>query len=226
VSTPLAQPGARLDSVRPEVPAFTTYRDGGLHPGQVHQWASGILHRLSEAERAVAELAGKVAEAAGRQPETPQGQRMIADLMKLASDELAGQRAGAAAEAQQLIDSAGAKRDQVITDAEAEAAQLIGAAREQVDTLLNEARAEAKAMLDSASARSAAVAEGADRRLAALTAQHEETIRRIRQVNQVTGSLLAGEQDRGSLPDEVSRALPAAVFAPAALTVSGEDSRR
>jgi hypothetical protein len=71
--------------------------------------------------------------------------------------------------------------------------------------------------MDEATARATAIHDGAERRLNLLMSRHTEAIRRLTEIRDVVTSLVAGETDRGSLEDEVARAV--------AGTVAGSDSQ-
>jgi hypothetical protein len=67
--------------------------------------------------------------------------------------------------------------------------------------------AQAKQQLDDATARATAIHDGAERRLNLLISRHTETVRRLTEIRDVVTSLVSGEVSRGSLEDEVNRAL-------------------
>jgi len=190
------------------MPEFDRTRNG-YHIGQVSTFVSRLLARVDELEKSIAGLAGRVPHALEHEAATPQGQQLIADLMKLATDEITGQKAAAATQIAGMIEDAEGQKSVLLADAGKQAEVLIAAAREQVDTLLNDARAQSKQMTDSAAARAAAVADGAARRQEVLKGAHADTLDRLTEINQVTGQLLDSERARGSLDDEVVRVLPA-----------------
>jgi hypothetical protein len=67
--------------------------------------------------------------------------------------------------------------------------------------------AQAKQQLDEATARATAIHDGAERRLNLLISRHTETVRRLTEIRDVVTGLVSGETARGSLEDEVNRAL-------------------
>ena len=186
-----------------ELPAFETV-PRGYHKGQVDELLRGLLHRLHTAEEA---LARGLQHAAADVGSSPQARQLIDELMRLALDEILGQKAAAAAESEQLLADARRQSAEVASIARDEADRLVAGAREQSETLLSSARAEASHHLDQAAAQAAAVSDAAGRRMQALASAHEQTLARFAEINSVTGQLLAAEGQRGSLQDEVSRAL-------------------
>jgi hypothetical protein len=72
------------------------------------------------------------------------------------------------------------------------------------------AKAQAKQQLDEATARATAIHDGAERRLNLLMSRHTEAIRRLTEIRDVVTTLVAGEAARGSLEEEVARAVAAA----------------
>lgn len=181
----------------PDMPQFDkTHR--GYHIGQVNDFVTSLLHRIAALEHSLASAVGELPHDIALAAQSPQGQKAIDELLKLALDEITGQKAAATAQAAQ-----------VVADARAEADKLVAAASEQVTTIVEGARSQAKQLTDNAAARAAAVSEGADQRLQALMDQHAETISRLGQINQVTGQLLTLEKNRGNLREEVERVMPA-----------------
>ncbi len=69
------------------------------------------------------------------------------------------------------------------------------------------AKAQAKQVLDEATARATAIHDGAERRLNLLMSRHTEAIRRLTEIRDVVTTLVAGEVSRGSLEDEVEKAV-------------------
>src|SRR5262249_57844342 len=89
----------------------------------------------------------------------------------------------------------------------ATAERTIGEATNHAESTVASAMAQAKQQLDEATARATAVHDGAERRLNLLISRHTETVRRLTEIRDVVTSLVAGEAARGSLDDEVNRAL-------------------
>lgn len=199
----------------PEMPQFDRSRNG-YHPSQVHQWASGLLTRIRELEGELAGMVGKAGHTLLHDAGTPQGHAMLADLMKVAADEINGQKLSAAEEVAQMFrqaeeeirakhEQAAATASKTLTDSDLQASRLVAGAREQADTVLQTAHAQAKAITDDAAAHAAAVHEGAQRRMGALVGLHTETAKRLRMIHDVTGKLMDEDDARGSLEDEIAR---------------------
>lgn len=186
-----------------ELPSFETVQRG-YHKGQVDELLRSLLHRLHTAEET---LARGIQNVAGDVEKSPRARQLIDELMRLALDEILGQKAAAATEAEQLLADAHRQAAEVASIARDEADRLVAGAREQSETLLSSARAEASHHLDQAAAHAAAVSDAAGRRMQALASAHEQTLARFAEINAVTGQVLAAEGQRGSLQDEVSRAL-------------------
>jgi DivIVA domain-containing protein len=207
-----------------ELPAFDRVARG-YHAGQVDDFLRRVLHRLHQAEEALAQATGHAVTVVEN---NPRARQLVDELMQIALDEITGQKTAALAQAAQILDGARAQAAQITGSAQDEARSLVGGAREQSDTLLASARADAKRHLDTAAAQAAAVQEGAGRRMQALVATHGQTLARLAEINGVTTRLLAAEESRGDLQGEVDLALgaspPAAVqaSAPGRLTASAD----
>jgi len=120
-----------------------------------------------------------------------------AERMLTAAQEQADRAVAAArAEAEESVSSARATAEQTITDANAHA-----------ESTVSTALAQAKQQLDDATARATAIHDGAERRLNLLISRHTETVRRLTEIRDVVTGLVSGEVARGSLEDEVNRAL-------------------
>ena len=130
-------------------------------------------------------------------------------------------RAEAQAHAEKLIAAAKEQAEHTLSASVAQAEQLTAAAKAEADRMVGEASshaektvaaaiAQAKSQLDEATARATAVHDGAERRLNLLMSRHTETVRRLTEIRDVVTTLVAGEAARGSLEDEVNRALVAA----------------
>jgi hypothetical protein len=66
-------------------------------------------------------------------------------------------------------------------------------------------------VLDEATARATAIHDGAERRLNLLMSRHTEAIRRLTEIRDVVTTLVAGEVARGSLEEEVEKAVASAI---------------
>jgi cell division septum initiation protein DivIVA len=164
----------------------------------------------SERERGAAEVA-KMRDAAKAETE-----KLRADV-KEETDRL---RAEAQDRAERMLTAAQDQSDRAISSARAEAESLLTAAQQSAEQTVADATnhadntvaaaiAQAKQQLDDATARATAIHDGAERRLNLLISRHTETVRRLTEIRDVVTSLVAGEAARGSLEDEVNRALAA-----------------
>ncbi|HET7012929.1 MAG TPA: hypothetical protein VFI65_03395 [Streptosporangiaceae bacterium] len=105
------------------------------------------------------------------------------------------------------ISSARAEADGLVTAAQQNAEQTVAEATKHAESTVAAASSQAKQALDDATARATAIHDGAERRLNLLISRHTETVRRLTEIRDVVTSLVAGEAARGSLEDEVNRAL-------------------
>ena len=95
----------------------------------------------------------------------------------------------------------------MVSSARASAEQTISEANSHAENTVTTALAQAKQQLDDATARATAIHDGAERRLNLLISRHTETVRRLTEIRDVVTGLVSGEVARGSLEDEVNRAL-------------------
>src|SRR5580658_5229567 len=112
-------------------------------------------------------------------------------------------------QSERAVSSARTEADGLVTAAQQTAEELVADATTRADKTVATAIAQAKQQLDDATARATAIHEGAERRLNLLISRHTETVRRLTEIRDVVTSLVAGEAARGSLEDEVTRALAA-----------------
>jgi cell division septum initiation protein DivIVA len=126
-------------------------------------------------------------------------------------------RAEAREQAERMLTAAQEQAERAITSARAEAEKTVNAARAEADhtttdakkkseAVLASAKAQAKKALDEATARATAIHDGAERRLNLLSTRHQETIKRLTDILDGVSSLVAAEQARMSLEDEVDQA--------------------
>jgi cell division septum initiation protein DivIVA len=148
-----------------------------------------------------------------------------AETTKLRSDakaETDRSRAEAHEQAERMLSAAQEQADSTVSVAKADAEntrksaatdaqQVVADATKQAETALASAKSQAKQQLDEATARATAIHDGAERRLNLLMSRHTEAIRRLTEIRDVVTTLVAGEADRGSLEDEVARAVAGAV---------------
>ncbi|MGO8962037.1 MAG: hypothetical protein ACLQFR_32390 [Streptosporangiaceae bacterium] len=131
-------------------------------------------------------------------------------------------RAEAHEQAERMLSAAQEQADNTVATAKAEAdttrksaatdaQRVLGDATKQAESAVATAKAQAKQQLDEATARATAIHDGAERRLNLLMSRHTEAIRRLTEIRDVVTTLVAGETDRGSLEDEVARAVAGAM---------------
>jgi len=125
-------------------------------------------------------------------------------------------RAEAREQAERMLTAAQEQAERAITSARTEAEKTVNAARAEADhtttdakkkseAVLASAKAQAKKALDEATARATAIHDGAERRLNLLSTRHGETIKRLTDILDGVSSLVAAEQARMSLEDEVDQ---------------------
>lgn len=183
----------------------------GYHMQQVDDYIHELLERLHGVEH---HLAGPIERAASEAFHSPQAKAAIDELMRLALDEILGNKAAAESEASQLLENARQEADSILAQARTEADEMVAGAREQSGTLLADARGQARKMLDDAAGR----VDEAERRVGTLASIHKQTLSRLAEISQVTGQIMDTEQQRG--PVQAERSLPAAT--PAQLTAAAE----
>jgi cell division septum initiation protein DivIVA len=193
----------------------------GYHRGQVDQW---VADALGEIERLGRELAvalqhggAEVVQAA----ESPQGRKLMWEVLQVVADEVTGQQQAAQQQIAEMIAGAEQQAAMIIEEARRNADESHRSATAQATSLISNARGDAKRMMDEATARSAAVDEAAGARMAHLAQLHEDGVARVVRVNDlatqmkdVTAKLLAAENERGPLSDEVSRVITQAGIPP------------
>jgi cell division septum initiation protein DivIVA len=130
------------------------------------------------------------------------------DKFRKEAHEQAERMLGAAQEqAENSIASARAESEKTRTAARNEAERSVGEAHKQAESTLTSAQTQARQMLDEATARATAIHDGAERRLNLLMSRHTEALRRLTEIRDVVTGLVAGEVARGSLEDEVAKAV-------------------
>jgi cell division septum initiation protein DivIVA len=107
-------------------------------------------------------------------------------------------------QAERTISAARAEADKTRTAARDEAERLTTESRKQADAALAKAKAQAKKVLDEATARATAIHDGAERRLNLLSSRHAETVRRLADILDGVQGLVAAENARMTLEEEVS----------------------
>ena len=130
------------------------------------------------------------------------------DRLKTEAQERAERMLTAAQEqADRAVSAARAEAEEMVSTAHAAAEQTVSEANQHAESTVGAALAQAKQQLDDATARATAIHDGAERRLNLLISRHTETVRRLTEIRDVVTSLVSGEASRGSLEDEVNRAL-------------------
>jgi cell division septum initiation protein DivIVA len=114
-------------------------------------------------------------------------------------------------QAENSVASARAEAEKTRNSARSEAERSVGEAHKQAETAVASAKAQAKQVLDEATARATAIHDGAERRLNLLMSRHTEAIRRLTEIRDVVTTLVAGEVSRGSLEDEVEKAVASTI---------------
>jgi hypothetical protein len=184
----------------------------GYHRGQVDQWKA---EAMAEIERLGHELAvalqhggAEVVQAA----QSPAGRKLMWEVLQVVADEVTGQQAAAEQQIAEMIAGAEQQAAMIVEDARRNADESNRSATAQANSLIGNARADAKRVTDEAMARAAAVDEAAGARMARFAQLHEDGVARVGRVNElaaqvrdVTAQLLAAENERGPLGEEVSR---------------------
>src|ERR1022692_4203005 len=130
------------------------------------------------------------------------------DRVKTEAQERAERMLTAAQEqADRAVAAARAEAEEMVTSAHAAAEHTVTEANQHAETTVSTATAQAKRQMDEATARATAIHDGAERRLNLLISRHTETVRRLTEIRDVVTGLVSGETVRGSLEDEVNRAL-------------------
>src|SRR5215470_14746553 len=130
------------------------------------------------------------------------------DRLKAEAQDRAERMLTAAQEqADRAVAAARTEADETVSSARASAEQTIADANSHAENTVSTALAQAKQQLDEATARATAIHDGAERRLNLLISRHTETVRRLTEIRDVVTGLVSGEVARGSLEDEVNRAL-------------------
>jgi F0F1-type ATP synthase membrane subunit b/b' len=136
------------------------------------------------------------------------------DKVRAEAHEQAERMLSAAQEqAEHSIASAKAEADKTRNAARTEAERAVADANKHAESSVSAAKAQAKQQLDEATARATAIHDGAERRLNLLMSRHVEAIRRLTEIRDVVTTLVAGEASRGSLEDEVNKAVAGVIGA-------------
>lgn len=214
LETKLSQSLAEIERLRREL---TEARDTAGRPA--HEEIServGQILKLA-ADEAKAERDRNAAEISALRETTARETEQLRAEVKRETDQI---RDDAQSHAEQLVTAAREEADTTLKSARSEAEQMTGSAQaaaertvaeanEHAESTVAAAMAQAKQQLDDATARATAIHDGAERRLNLLISRHTETVRRLTEIRDVVTNLVSGETARGSLEEEVSRALAA-----------------
>jgi len=162
----------------------------------------------SEREHGMSD-ANDLREAAKAETEKLRGEvKQEVDRLKSEAQERAERMLTAAQEqADRAVGAARTEAEETLSTARATAEQTVSEANQHAESTVSTALAQAKQQLDDATARATAIHDGAERRLNLLISRHTETVRRLTEIRDVVTGLVSGEVSRGSLEDEVNRAL-------------------
>ncbi len=130
-----------------------------------------------------------------------------------AQDQAERMLSAAQEQSESSVTAARAEAEQLLSTAQATAERAVVEATKHAESTVSAAVTQAKQQLDDATARATAIHDGAERRLNLLISRHTETVRRLTEIRDVVTSLVSGEAARGTLEDEVSRALGGAAAA-------------
>jgi cell division septum initiation protein DivIVA len=131
-----------------------------------------------------------------------QAERMLTAAQEQAERAITSARA----EAEKTVTGARNEAEKTLTSARTEAERTTTDARKKSESALASAKSQAKKALDEATARATAIHDGAERRLNLLSTRHGETIKRLTDILDGVSSLVAAENARMSLEDEVDQA--------------------
>ena len=131
-----------------------------------------------------------------------QAERMLTAAQEQAERAITSARA----EAEKTVTAARNEAEKTLTSARTEAERTTTDARKKSESALASAKSQAKKALDEATARATAIHDGAERRLNLLSTRHGETIKRLTDILDGVSSLVAAENARMSLEDEVDQA--------------------
>jgi len=191
---------ARQSAVRP------AHEEISERVGQILKLAAD--EAKADRERGAAD-ANELREAATAETEKLRAEsKQETDRLKAEAQDRAERMLTAAQEqADRAVAAARAEADEMVSSARASAEQTISEANSHAENTVTTALAQAKQQLDDATARATAIHDGAERRLNLLISRHTETVRRLTEIRDVVTGLVSGEVARGSLEDEVNRAL-------------------
>jgi cell division septum initiation protein DivIVA len=210
----LSQCLGEIERLRAEL---TEVREAGGRPQheQISERVGQIL-KLADDEanvirdRAVADIADMRDAAKADTDKLRADTKQETDELRAEGQDRAERMLSAAAEqSEQTVTAAKAEAEEMVASASAAAEQSVSDANKHAESTIAAAMAQAKQQIDEATARATAIHDGAERRLNLLISRHTETVRRLTEIRDVVTSLVSGEAARGSLEEEVNRALHA-----------------
>src|ERR1700750_1679656 len=131
-----------------------------------------------------------------------QAERMLTAAQEQAERAITSARA----EAEKTVSGARNEAEKTLTSARTEAERPTTDARKKSESALASAKSQAKKALDEATARATAIHDGAERRLNLLSTRHGEKIKRLTDILDGVSGLVAAENARMWLEDEVDQA--------------------
>src|SRR6266487_1123558 len=185
---------------------------------QIRDLEQRLARSLDDGEEMRRDLATARQQALGAKPAHEEVSERIAQILKLADDEARSQKSKAHEEIARQRNDAQSEAEKIRTEAREQAERMLTAAQEQAERAITSARAEAEKTVTAArneaektltSARTEAertTHDGAERRLNLLSTRHGETIKRLTDILDGVSSLVAAENARMSLEDEVDQA--------------------
>jgi len=208
----LSQSLAEIEHLRREV---AEAREAGGRPAheEISERVGQILKLAADEAKADREHgaadANELREAATAETDKLRAEvRQETDRIKTEAQDRAERMLTAAQEqVDRAVAAARAEAEEMVSSAHAAAEQTVAEANKHAETTVSTALAQAKQQLDEATARATAIHDGAERRLNLLISRHTETVRRLTEIRDVVTGLVSGETARGSLEDEVNRAL-------------------
>jgi cell division septum initiation protein DivIVA len=199
---------------------LSTARSAGRPPHEEISERIGQILKLADDEaksqrsRADEEIAKMRSDAHAETTKLRTDAKAETDKSRAEAQEQAERMLSAAQEqAETEVATAKSEAEKTRKSASNDAQQVLADATKQSETAVATAKAQAKQQLDEATARATAIHDGAERRLNLLMSRHTEAIRRLTEIRDVVTTLVAGENDRGSLEDEVARSVAGAIGA-------------
>src|SRR6266487_3011180 len=169
---------------------------------QIRDLEQRLARALDDSEEMRRDLATARQQALGAKPAHEEVSERIAQILKLADDEARSQKSKAHEEIARQRNDAQSEAEKIRTEAQ----RTTTDARKKSESALASAKSQAKKALDEATARATAIHDGAERRLNLLSTRHGETIKRLTDILDGVSSLVAAENARMSLEDEVDQA--------------------